>query len=49
LSQVALRWIDQQGILFATAGTNPSYLKEDLHIFGFELSEDEMTLLSSKK
>ena len=47
-AQVALRWVAQQGALFVTAGSNPQYLNEDLHIFDFELSEEEMALLASR-
>jgi 2,5-diketo-D-gluconate reductase A len=47
-AQVALRWLAQQDVLFATAATNPMYLAEDLNIFGFTLTDEEMTLLSSK-
>lgn len=44
--QVALRWVAQQPALFVTAAENPDYMKEDLDIFGFELSEEEMVALS---
>ena len=47
-AQVALRWIAQQGALFVTAGSKSDYLQEDLDIYGFELSDAEMELLSSK-
>ena len=48
-AQVALRWVVQQGVLFATAATNPTYLREDLDVFGFELSGAEMAALSAKQ
>ena len=47
-AQVALRWVTQQGALFVTAGSKEEYLREDLDIYGFELSATEMALLSSK-
>jgi diketogulonate reductase-like aldo/keto reductase len=47
-AQVALRWVAQQEALFVTAGSSQEYLTEDLHIYGFELSDTEMKLLSSK-
>jgi diketogulonate reductase-like aldo/keto reductase len=47
-AQVALRWVAQQGALFVTAGSKAEYLREDLDIYGFELSATEMALLSSK-
>ena len=46
-AQVALRWIAQQGALMATSANNPEYLKEDLDIYGFELTNVEMNSLSA--
>jgi len=47
-AQVALRWVAQYGATFVTAGHNKEYLVEDLDIFGFELSKNEMKLLARK-
>jgi len=47
-AQVALRWVVQQDALIVTAATNPEYLKEDLALFEFSLTDDEMELLSAK-
>ena len=47
-AQVALRWVVQQGVVAVTASTERSYDLEDLHVFGFELSDAEMALLTSK-
>jgi diketogulonate reductase-like aldo/keto reductase len=47
-AQVALRWIVQQDALFVTAASNPEYLKEDLQVFSFTLTDQEMALLGSK-
>jgi len=46
-AQVALRWLVQQGIAPVTAGENAKHLREDLDIFGFNLTQDEMTHLST--
>lgn len=45
-AQVALRWVTQQGVGAVTSGTDPDYLKEDLDIFRFTLSDEEMATLS---
>ena len=47
-AQVALRWVVQQGVPFVTAATNATYMAEDLDLFGFALSDDEMRTLSAK-
>jgi len=52
VSQVCLRWVLQKGAMMAVGlGSNatkmPSYAKEDLDLYGFELSADEMTTLSA--
>jgi diketogulonate reductase-like aldo/keto reductase len=47
-AQVALRWVVQQGIAFATAAQNPAYMVEDLDLFSFELSDAEMATLAAK-
>ena len=51
-SQVCLRWVLQTGAAMAVGlGKNESrmrsYAREDLGIFGFELSADEMATLSA--
>ena len=46
-AQVALRWIIQQGLIFATATDNPKHIEEDLDVFDWELSEHEMAVLNS--
>ena len=45
-AQVALRWLVQQGIVPVTASTNPMHLASDLDIFGFQLSDAEVTALA---
>jgi diketogulonate reductase-like aldo/keto reductase len=46
-AQVALRWITQTGSPLATSPDIKSYDLEDLAIFNFQLSNDEMEVLSS--
>jgi diketogulonate reductase-like aldo/keto reductase len=46
-AQVALRWIVQSGAAFTTESSNRDHMKQDLDIFDFTLSEEEMKLLSS--
>ena len=45
-AQVALRWVTQQGVVAVTSDSNPEYAKEDLAIFGFELTAAEMAVLA---
>lgn len=45
-AQIALRWIVQSGGSFATQTKKKEHFQEDLAIFDFELSPDEMATLS---
>jgi diketogulonate reductase-like aldo/keto reductase len=45
-AQVALRWIVQTGACFSTQSQNKEHFAEDLEIFDFELTADEMATLS---
>lgn len=47
-AQVALRWVAQDGAIFVTAASKKEYLQEDMDVFNFQLSEDEMALLAEK-
>ncbi len=46
-AQVALRWIIQSGGSFTTQSKNKEHFKEDLEIFDFELTPEEMKILNS--
>mmetsp|Transcript_5310 Transcript_5310/g.11132 ORF Transcript_5310/g.11132 Transcript_5310/m.11132 type:complete len:177 (+) Transcript_5310:787-1317(+) len=46
-AQVALRWIVQNGGSFTTQSKNKDHFSEDLNIFDFELTDDEMQTLNS--
>ena len=45
--QVALRWVTQQGVVAVTASNRRSYDADDLNIFDFTLSDDEMATLTA--
>jgi len=47
-AQVAFRWIFQHNGTVATQSTNPVHLQEDVDIFDFVLSDEEMSLLDGK-
>jgi len=46
-SQVAGRWIVQQGMVAVMSSANPDHMKSDLGIFDFHLSEPEMAELNA--
>lgn len=46
-AQVALRWIVQSGGSFTTQSKSKEHFKEDLEIFDFELTPEEMTTLDN--
>lgn len=41
-AQVTLRWLVQQGIVVIPRSSNPAHMKENLNIFDFKLSKDDM-------
>eukprot|EP00976_Prorocentrum_cordatum_P098948 1191622-Prorocentrum_minimum.AAC.1 len=44
--QVALRWVNQQGVLLATSpGENAEYMQADLNLHSFTLADEEMDAL----
>lgn len=47
--QVALRWILQKNATIATQSTDPAFLEEDVRIFDFSLTDDEMRQLDAKR
>ena len=46
-AQVALRWIIQTGAAFTTQSENKDHFKQDLDIFDFELTPEEMETLNA--
>ena len=45
-AQVILRWDLQRGIVVIPGSSNPDHIRENLDLFGFELTEDEMKQIS---
>lgn len=46
-AQVILRWNLQRGVAVIPGSGNPEHIAENLDIFGFELTEDEMEQIKS--
>jgi diketogulonate reductase-like aldo/keto reductase len=47
-AQVALKWIVQKGIPLATKADEKEFLKEDIDVFDWSLSDAEMSTLSAR-
>lgn len=47
VAQVILRWHTQEGFSVIPGATNPDYIKENISIFDFKLSKEEMTQMRS--
>lgn len=46
-AQVILRWNLQRGVIVNPGSSNPEHIKENLDIFGFELTDEEMKQISA--
>ena len=46
-AQVILRWDLQRGIVVIPGSSNPEHIRENLDLFGFELSDEEMKQIAS--
>lgn len=46
-AQVILRWDLQRGIVVIPGSSYPDHIKENLDLFGFELSDSEMEQINA--
>lgn len=46
-AQVIIRWNLQRGVVVNPGSSNPDHIRENLDIFGFELSEEEMEQIAA--
>ena len=46
-AQIILRWHIQEGFSVIPGATNPDYIKENIQIFDFALTDDEMQQIRS--
>lgn len=46
-AQVVLRWNLQKGVVVIPGSSNPEHIKENLDVFGFELTEDEIARINT--
>ncbi len=46
-AQVILRWNLQKGVVVIPGSSNPQHIRENLDIFGFELTDEEMERINS--
>lgn len=46
-AQIILRWHIQEGLSAIPGATNPDYIKENISVFDFELSDEEMVRMRS--
>lgn len=47
IAQIILRWHIQEGFSVIPGATNPVHIDENINIFDFKLSDDEMTIMRS--
>lgn len=47
VAQIILRWDLQRGVVVIPGSSNPEHMKENISIFDFELSDDEMALIAA--
>lgn len=47
VAQVILRWMLQEGVVMFPKTTNPQHILDNIDVFDFELSDDEMTRINA--
>ena len=47
IAQVAIRWLTQRDIVVIPKSTNPKRIKENLNVFDFELTDEDMTKINA--
>ena len=45
-AQVILRWSLQKGVVVIQDSSNPDHIRENLDLFGFELTDEEMAQIA---
>lgn len=46
-AQVILRWNLQRGVAVIPGSSNPEHIRENLDLFGFELTDEEMAQIAA--
>ena len=46
-AQVILRWNLQRGVVVIPGSSNPDHIRENLTLFGFELTDEEMAQIAA--
>lgn len=46
-AQIILRWDLQRGIVVIPGSSNPAHIRENIDIFDFELTDDEMKQINA--
>ncbi len=47
VAQVILRWDLQNGVVVIPGSSNPDHIKENISLFDFELTEEEMATIAN--
>ena len=47
VAQVVLRWLTQRGVVVVQKSVRPERMRENIDVFDFDLTDDEMTRLAA--